>query len=229
MCKQTILAKTTALLCTHGTLTSFVKPSRAGSIVMLLAVAAFTVDTTASAATLNVVGGQLLGASGVVVEGSSYDVAFRSGTCVALFSGCNEIADFTFQSQGSATSASLALLDQVLTDSGDGQFDSVPSLTNGVAIGSTLATIETPYRFFPSGSLVETWSAWNVTVETADMEHIGLFLDVNVDLNSNLPATWAVWSATAPSPVPLPGALVLFAFGLAGIGMTQLKQRKLAA
>lgn len=38
------------------------------------------VASGASAATLNVVGGQLLGASGVIVDGSSYDVAFLDGT-----------------------------------------------------------------------------------------------------------------------------------------------------
>lgn len=38
------------------------------------------VASGASAATLNVVGGQLLGASGVIVDGSSYDVTFLDGT-----------------------------------------------------------------------------------------------------------------------------------------------------
>ena len=41
----------------------------------------------AQAATLNVVGGQLMGASGVLVDGSLYDVQFLDGTCIDLYSG----------------------------------------------------------------------------------------------------------------------------------------------
>ncbi len=39
-------------------------------------------SASANAATLNVVGGQLLGASNVDVGGSLYDVAFQDGTCI---------------------------------------------------------------------------------------------------------------------------------------------------
>ena len=39
--------------------------------------------SSAGAATLNVSGGQLLGASGVIVDGISYDVEFLDGTCIA--------------------------------------------------------------------------------------------------------------------------------------------------
>ena len=53
-------------------------------------------SATASAATLNVVGGQLMGASGVDVGGILYDVEFLDGTCIDLFSGCDESADFDF-------------------------------------------------------------------------------------------------------------------------------------
>ena len=47
------------------------------------------------------------------VDGSLYDFEFLDGTCVALFSGCDDISDFTFSTVAAATLASQALLDQV--------------------------------------------------------------------------------------------------------------------
>ncbi len=51
---------------------------------------------TANAVVLNVSDGQFLGATGVDVGGTLYDVTFVDGTCITLFDGCNEIADFDF-------------------------------------------------------------------------------------------------------------------------------------
>jgi hypothetical protein len=75
---------------------------------------------SAGAATLNVAGGQLLGASGVVVGGNSYDVEFVDGTCIDLF---NTLED--------ARLASFALFDQVLLDGTAGAFSSNPNLIQG--------------------------------------------------------------------------------------------------
>src|SRR5262245_51552264 len=66
-----------------------------------------------AAPTLVVNGTTLTGARNVDVNGTLYDVDFLDGTCVAIFSGCNAISDFTFQSDLSAQAASQALLDQV--------------------------------------------------------------------------------------------------------------------
>ena len=49
----------------------------------------------ASAATLNISGyGELLGAFDVSVNGTLYDVEFRDGNYITLFSGCDEPSDF---------------------------------------------------------------------------------------------------------------------------------------
>ena len=64
----------------------------------------------AQAATLNVLGGQLMGASGVDVGGSLYDVQFLDGTCIDLYSGCDDVSDFTFQTQFYALLAALGAL-----------------------------------------------------------------------------------------------------------------------
>jgi hypothetical protein len=86
----------------------------------------------ATAATLNVVGGQLVGAFDVEVAGTLYDVEFVEGTCIALFSGCDEISDTPFASVASgSTLAAQALLDQVFVDGIAGTFDTDPELTAG--------------------------------------------------------------------------------------------------
>ena len=71
-------------------------------------------------------------ASGVIVDGSSYDVAFLDGTCIALYAGCDESSDLTFQTAARAAMASQALLDQVSLDDIDVS-DSFPDLTNGIS------------------------------------------------------------------------------------------------
>lgn len=121
-----------------------------------LLVLAVCLAPSANAVTLNVVGGQLLGASNVLVDGDIYDVEFVDGTCIALFDGCNSPSDFAFTNSGSAALAAQALLDQVFVDGGAGQFDPDPALTTGctnssfcrpfVSFGSIaiLAIIEAP-------------------------------------------------------------------------------------
>jgi hypothetical protein len=59
-----------------------------------MAVALILGAAGASGATLNASGGQILGASGVDVGGTLYDVEFLDGTCIALFSGCDEVSDY---------------------------------------------------------------------------------------------------------------------------------------
>lgn len=113
-----------------------------------LLVAFVLVASGAQAATLNVVDGQLMGASGVNVDGNLYDVQFLDGTCIGLYNGCDEISDFTFQTEASALLASQALLDQVFLDSPEGMFDSNPPLTNGCGFsGPAACQAITPHSF----------------------------------------------------------------------------------
>ena len=110
------------------------------SIVLVL-----MVSGSASAASLNVVGGQLLDASGVAVGGNLYDVQFMDGTCIDLYDGCDEASDFTFTDFASASLAAQALLDQVFLDGASGSFDTSPHLTTGCET-TTECYSHTPYE-----------------------------------------------------------------------------------
>lgn len=91
------------------------------------ALASLVFASNAYAATLITDGsGQLIGTHDVVVSGASCDVAFLDGSCVEVFSGCDELTDITFL-QDEAATAAQALLDQVFI----GQFDNDPELTRG--------------------------------------------------------------------------------------------------
>ena len=99
---------------------------------IFLAAVLVLVAGAAQAATLNVVEGELIGASGVDVGGTQYDVAFGDGACSSLFNGCDEKSDFVFQSLEEGLLAAQALADQVFnSDSILGSFDSEPGLTRG--------------------------------------------------------------------------------------------------
>ena len=98
---------------------------------LVLAVVLVLMTSGAQAATLNVVNGQLMGASDVLVDGYLYDVQFLDGSCIDLYNGCDDVSDFTFQTGADAALASHALLDQVFLDVSSGSFDGVPSLTAG--------------------------------------------------------------------------------------------------
>lgn len=58
--------------------------------------------TPTLAATVNVVGGELQGATGVDVGGTLYTVEFLDGTCVSLYDNCDATTDFTFQTLADA-------------------------------------------------------------------------------------------------------------------------------
>ena len=102
--------------------------------MFILSAVLFFVAGAAQAATLNAVGGQLMGASGVDVGVSLYDVQFLDGTCISLYNGCDQVSDFTFQTSQDSVLASQALEAQVFQS---GTFDEFPDLTNGCGASVT--------------------------------------------------------------------------------------------
>jgi hypothetical protein len=172
---------------------------------------------------LDVQGGQLMGASGVDVGGTLYDVEFRDGTCIELFAGCDSAEDFlVLASEGEAGMAAQALLDQVLVDGPSGSFDSFPEFTNGLGDGE---------NFLHSGRILTVY--WSENILSADGfvtdngDGISMFDEVRgPDLGLNLILDWdtadepgyvyAVWSTHV---VPEPSTTLLVAIGLTGLAV----------
>ena len=165
------------------------------------------------AATLNVVGGELIGASGVVVNGTSYNVRFVDGTCQELFGGCDEPADFAFTRLAEAQIATQALLDQVFIDGPDGQFDSDPVLTAGCTFWQT-CTAFVPYELQGVNFNVRLVGAINKAAGQGADSAGGT---ATLDFDQFVPGeanTFAVFTV-----VPVPAAVWLFGSALFGLGL----------
>lgn len=188
------------------------------SLAILLALIT-CLSVSANATMLNVVGGQLLGASKVVVDGDLYDVVFTDGTCIVLFSGCDSNADFVFTTETAALAAATALAEQVFLDGRDGNFDTLPGLTSGCG-HETVCGAYIPYA--TNGTTVLVTEMENRAPPGPDRIRGGrLLLGVSHDLSSNA-ATYAVFSAV---PVPEPSATSLFALGLGIVGFATQRRR----
>ena len=179
-------------------------------------------SNSAHAAAVQIVsGGQLTGAQNVDVNGTLYDVTFEDGTCIALFGGCDQLSDFTFTSLSTAEAAAHALLDQVFLDTGSGDFDSNPSLTNGCT--STYGcTVGIPYSV--SSFLVAGANNYSSSSGVSDSVLNFSNFDKSNDLSDAGDRTYALFS---PSAVPVPGGLVLFGSGLIGLaGFGRWRRKK---
>ena len=176
------------------------------SLATLLALVVCLVSST-NAATLNVVGGRLIGASNVDVGGTLYDVEFVDGTCIDLFTGCDDASDFAFTTAAAAGLASQALLDQVFLDD-ISTYDSSPFLTFGCT-NLGFCDVDTPYAV-----LAETASVR--TTENAAVEDLDAVYDNNNRWDWD--AAWSPWVVYGVwTLIPEPSTASLLALGLVGI------------
>jgi hypothetical protein len=182
--------------------------------VILTALLAVGPSVSAQAAVIQVSGGELIGALGVNVAGTLYDVVFVEGSCVDLFSGCDHESDFTFTTGQSALLAAGALIDQVLIDTMQGQFRTDPLLTFGCEAVDELpdsCRIFTPVFFF-EGSFVAVSVAPNPGL-VAGTDVLGYALD-----SSNIGnVVFARWTRADTETAPEPGTLALFGLGAIGL------------
>jgi len=177
----------------------------------------------ARAVTLNVSGGILFGATGVDVLGTSFDVTFVDGSCVDLYSGCDEAADFDFTDAASAQAAAQALLDDVFIDSADGLFDTHPELTLGC--GDTFAC----FTLIPYGGLLISQFDAAVFRNRVSDSNDAVFLG-----NQNAITDWALnnginfahFTPTPTDSIPEPSTFLLLGSGVMGLIAYRHRRRK---
>jgi len=163
--------------------------------------------------------GQLTGATGVVVNGSSYNVEFVEGTCAGLFGGCDSNSDFAFQSQADAESAAQALLDQVFT----GPFDTDYTLTFGCSSnGGNDCQAVIPFAIVPLQDLFSFESAQN-TDGASDGIAGGSSDPMIFDTTDYAEFVFARFT---PAAVPEPASWALMLVGFAAIGFALRRESK---
>jgi len=196
-------------------------------ILTSLALLGLSISTAHSAVIWNWDGTNLLGAQNVNVGGTLYNVDFIDGSCISLFSGCDELGDFDFNTKADALVASQALLDQVFID-GNGApalFDTDASLTNGCGEFVCIAYTPTLEILGVTGIA----SARNDNFEGGDAVGSGLLgpsdsTAVGVFPGRNVYADW-----TQVSAVPVPAAIWLFGTALVGLAGFGKRKTRIAA
>ncbi|HEU4821089.1 MAG TPA: PEPxxWA-CTERM sorting domain-containing protein [Qipengyuania sp.] len=177
---------------------------------------------SAHAATLQITAGKLTGATGVLVDGASYDVTFADGTCIELFAGCDN-EDFAFQTLTGANAAANALLDQVFLDGVSGSFDTNPISTAVCNLNFNCFFIVPFARL--AGDGVDAVRAENWALELND-KTLALQTTTTFDTRQSSLSNYAVFTRSIAAPVPEPSSWMLFigAFGLVGGAMRRLRR-----
>jgi len=174
--------------------------------------------------------GKLMGATGIQVGTSFFDVAFSVESCNHSVAGCG-VGSFVGQpinSATAATAASEALRDQVFS----GMFDTDLGKTFGCGAGTVYCQVLTPYAInFKNKRFFNYVGFYNAVSESDDyVTNANPSLDRSANMsfvnNSNSSVILAVWSPSnanpdpinPPSPPPIPEPST-YALILAGLGL----------
>jgi hypothetical protein len=170
--------------------------------------------------------GQLTGATGVVVDGSVYDVTFVDNTCAGTFGDCTNSSNFNFTTFDGAYDAAQALLDTVFVDSGSNLFDSNPGLTLGCSDPDN-CFVTIPYETFNGGFYAN--EAWNTSGST-DFNNVSLTVTGDFDSRNYDDHVYAFFDYVGPfAAVPEPASWTLMLLGFGAIGLLVRRTRRLAA
>lgn len=152
---------------------------------------------------------QLIGAGNVEVNNDFYDVLFLEGSALNIFGPGGLHADSIQWVNG--MDASQALLDQVLIDVAEGQFDTDPSLTFGIEDpgGGLIYSVN-----YYTDTGVSVSFAGNMSPALVD-HNGGIFspIPITYDTGDSPNHVFAAWYAAANN-VPIPSTFGLLATGI---------------
>ena len=175
--------------------------------------------TSSLAASLVVENGQLVGANGVDVEGTLYNVAFVDGFYSDTF---EDESDLDTTSEAQARLFGQALMDQVFLDTAEGSFDSDPELTFGCGnLNECIVWI--PFDIDFTAFEVTAILAINRRAGAVQPEGVREIIGINGYLNNFADDTnwvYADWQV-----VPVPAAAWLFVSALSVLGWGRRKAR----
>ena len=195
---------------------------------LIVATLTVTFMVPANAATFVINGaGQAVGATGLTVNGASYDVTFVDGTCTTVFGTCSS-GNFAFTTNSDAYGAAAALLGLFKTNS---TFDLTPELTAGCGgrgVNSVECAMYVPYSVSGGDVFLSIFNNYNAAYGDLD----GLVYQASIGTSdstifdaatygSGSDRVFAVFSPSVSSAVPEPAswALMLLGFGAIGFSM----------
>ena len=192
---------------------------------ILCASALAVVSQLASAATnLVVEGGELIGATGVNVNGFLYDVSFSDGSCISLFGGCTSPSQFAFTDRTTALAASQVLLDTVFLDSSRGQFDTSPATLRGCE-SSERCFVFTPFGFSVFEGLPDVAASVAINEESLGDYATPGGIRPAADTSDFPNIAYAVFTAVSPVPEPARGLLLVAGLLAVAVRSVKLRQR----
>ncbi|PPD28322.1 MAG: hypothetical protein CTY19_18670 [Methylomonas sp.] len=152
--------------------------------------------------------GILTGARDILVGVNKYDVFIGDGTCVGLFSGCDEQSDFPFQSADSARAASQILYSLIIAD---GRFKYAQNISG--CSGDLVCTLLLPFRLSDPFTAVFHSLPIDADIIPAGIPSYEEEIATDVDTGISEFYTYTVWTQQPTTTVPEPSTLMLLGIG----------------
>ena len=167
----------------------------------------------------------MIGAAGVNVNGSLYDVSFSDGSCISLFGGCTSPSQFAFTDRTTAIAASQALLDTVFLDSARGRFDTSPATIRGCE-SSERCFVFTPFGFSIFEGLPDVEASLAINEEGLGDFATSGGIRPDADTSDFPNISFAVFTPVSPVPEPAGGLLLVAGLVALVVRSAKLSQRR---